>query len=84
MADVAVEQPTSALPTTRKAVVADAIPDIDSLEGVGADEDDEYSQLKRYQRHLEYVLLVVITVSMGGATDVTAQVPEFTRGIYQG
>lgn len=70
MADVAVEQPLGALPHNKKAVVADAIPDIDSLEGVGADEDDEYSQLKRYQRHLEYVLPDVLPC-LGGATDIS-------------
>jgi 26S proteasome regulatory subunit T3 len=55
MADVAVEFPPSALPFKTKAVPSDAIPDIDSLEGAGNEDEDEYSMLKRYQRHLEYV-----------------------------
>ena len=54
MGDVAVEIPPSGNTTLPKAVLSDAIPDIDLLEGTANDDGDEYSILKRYQRQLEY------------------------------
>lgn len=49
---------------------ADAIPDIDSFEGAGADDEDEYSALKRYQRHLEYVAPAYFLLCvLGGAAN---------------
>lgn len=33
----------------------DALANLDSLDGTGADGNDEYATLKRLQRHLEYV-----------------------------
>jgi 26S proteasome regulatory subunit T3 len=53
MADVAVENPANTLPPHKTAL--DSMPDIDSFEGVGANGEDEYSTLKRLQRHLECV-----------------------------
>ena len=35
----------------------DFIPEIESLEGTGTDSNDEYTKLKRLQRHLEYIKL---------------------------
>ena len=55
MADVLVENPINTVPPHKKFPTSDAIPDIDSLEGAGANSEDEYSTLKRLQRHLEYV-----------------------------
>jgi len=55
MGDVAVENPASALSSHTKAAPLDTIPNIDSLEGTGADDGDEYANLKKLQRHLEYV-----------------------------
>lgn len=52
---VVVDTPISALAPPLKATPADAIPDIDPLEGWGNDDADEYTVLKRLQRHLEYV-----------------------------
>ncbi|RDW86582.1 proteasome regulatory particle base subunit RPT3 [Aspergillus mulundensis] len=57
MGDVAVENPASALSSYTKAAPLDTIPNIDSLEGTGADDGDEYATLKKLQRHLEYIKL---------------------------
>jgi hypothetical protein len=56
MGDIAVENPASVLSSYTKAAPLDTIPNIDSLEGTGADDGDEYATLKKLQRHLEYVL----------------------------
>jgi hypothetical protein len=53
MADALVENPVNTVPPHKKGLQADAMPEIDSFEGVGADGEDEYSTLKRLQRHLE-------------------------------
>lgn len=54
MAGVLVDTPLGA-PSLPKTTLNDAIPDIDPLEGSTNDDEDGYSILKRYQRHLEYV-----------------------------
>ena len=56
MGDVLVETPNNTFPPHKKQPISDSIPDIDSLEGAGADNGDEYSTLKRLQRHLEFVV----------------------------
>ena len=53
MADVLVDTPVNTAPSHKKQPVSDSIPDIDFLEGAGTDGGDEYSTLKRLQRHLE-------------------------------
>jgi hypothetical protein len=53
MGDALVENSTNAVFPHKKSAPADSIPNIDSLEGSGNDGGDEYSALKRYQRHLE-------------------------------
>lgn len=53
MAGVLVDTPLGA-PSLPKSTLNDAIPDIDPLEGSTNDDEDGYSILKRYQRHLEY------------------------------
>lgn len=55
MGDVAVETPALSLTSLPKTGALDAIATLDSLEGTGADGNDEYATLKRLQRHLEYV-----------------------------
>lgn len=52
MADAAVENPLNVLPPHKKQIPSN-IPNID-IEGVGNDDSDEYSTLKKLQRHLEY------------------------------
>ena len=52
MADAAVENPANQTPPHRKQLPS-SIPNIDSLEGVGTDSDDEYTTLKKLERHLE-------------------------------
>jgi hypothetical protein len=54
MGDIVVESPVNqALPHRKQ--MPSSIPNIDSLEGLGTDGSDEYSTLKKLQRHLEYV-----------------------------
>jgi 26S proteasome regulatory subunit T3 len=54
MGDILVENPANqALPHRKQ--MPSSIPNIDSLEGLGTDGSDEYSTLKKLQRHLEYV-----------------------------
>jgi len=54
MADVLLENPLNSVPPHKGTPLpADSIPNIDSLEGSSKDGGDEYSTLKRYQRHLE-------------------------------
>lgn len=53
MGDVAVESPANSLTPLPKPGALDNLANLDSLEGVGADGNDEYATLKRLQRHLE-------------------------------
>jgi 26S proteasome regulatory subunit T3 len=55
MAEVAVENLASQVPPHKKQLPS-SIPNIDTLEGLGTDGSDEYSTLKKLQRHLEYAL----------------------------
>ena len=48
------ESPANVTPLPRPGAL-DTISNLDSLEGTGADANDEYATLKRLQRHLEYV-----------------------------
>lgn len=56
MGDVLVENPATQVLPHRKQMPS-SIPNIDSLEGLGTDGSDEYSTLKKLQRHLEYVVI---------------------------
>lgn len=56
MASVAVANPTNIIAPHKKPLPSNSIPNIDSLEGIGNDGSDEYSTLKKLQRHLEYVV----------------------------
>ena len=47
------ENPMNVLPPHKKPTPSNSIPNIDSLEGIGNDDSDEYSMLKKLQRHLE-------------------------------
>jgi 26S proteasome regulatory subunit T3 len=52
MGDVIVENlANTAIP--HKRMQSTSIPNIDSLEGINSDSNDEYSTLKKLQRHLE-------------------------------
>jgi len=53
MGDVLIENPANSLLLHKKQPPSDSVPNIESLEGSGSDGGDEYSTLKRYQRHLE-------------------------------
>jgi 26S proteasome regulatory subunit T3 len=56
MGDVAVESPGNNVTPLPKPAALDALASLDSLEGTGADGNDEYANLKRLQRHLELVM----------------------------
>ena len=51
MGDVAVESPFNVFPPHKRQLPSN-VPNID-IEGIGSDDNDEYSTLKRLQRHLE-------------------------------
>ena len=53
MGDIAVENPANITPPHKRQAPSNAIPNIDSLEGISNDDSDEYSTLKKLQRHLE-------------------------------
>ena len=55
MGDVVVENPANTVAPHKRQPPSHSIPNIDSLEGVGNDGSDEYSTLKKLQRHLEFV-----------------------------
>ncbi|CAI7674297.1 unnamed protein product [Penicillium palitans] len=57
MGDVAVENPANNVTPLTKPGALDALANLDSLDGTGADGNDEYATLKRLQRHLEYIQL---------------------------
>jgi 26S proteasome regulatory subunit T3 len=57
MGDVAVENPANNVTPLPKPAALDALANLDSLEGTGADGNDEYANLKRLQRHLELVMM---------------------------
>ena len=64
MGDVLVDNPANIVPPHKKLPISDAIPEIDSLEGVGADANDDYATLKRLQRHLEYEFSRVLQANL--------------------
>ena len=80
MGDVAVESPASSLTPLPKPGALDNLANLDSLEGTGADGNDEYATLKRLQRHLEYVSSIVLD---SNGTDAT-QIYPVAGGIHQG
>ena len=57
MGDVLVDNPANAVTPHKRSAALDAIPDVDSFEGSGNDNNDEYATYKRLQRHLEYIKL---------------------------
>ena len=52
MADVAVENPAN-IPQPHQRKPVSSIPNIEDLEGVGADNNDEFANFKKLQRQLE-------------------------------
>ena len=55
MGDVAIENPANVVPPHKRQPPSNSIPNVDSLEGINNDDSDEYSTLKKLQRHLEYI-----------------------------
>lgn len=58
MADAAVENPANTVPPHKKQLPS-SIPNFDTLEGFSTEGNDDYSNFKKLQRQLEYVVLVV-------------------------
>ncbi|KAF5230008.1 hypothetical protein FANTH_14019 [Fusarium anthophilum] len=56
MGDVAVENPANQVAPHKRAALS-AIPTIDNFEGVSTDGGDDYANLKKLQRQLEYIQL---------------------------
>lgn len=88
MGDVAVENPASALSSHTKAAPLDTIPNIDSLEGTGADDGDEYATLKKLQRHLEYVWVgfwspvLELTSQITGTSNSKRNTSRMSKGLF--
>jgi 26S proteasome regulatory subunit T3 len=61
MGEVEVQNPLNQVPPHKKPLPS-SIPAIDFLEQIGTDENDEYSTLKKLQRHLEYASLCLLYV----------------------
>lgn len=83
MADVAVENPATSLTSTRKPLTMDNNLNIDSLEGPGTDGGDEYTTMKRLQRHLEYVISPGLRVTLLESL-IQQQIHPAPRRIHQG
>ena len=60
MGDIAVENPANIVAPHKRQAPSNSIPNIDSLDGIGSDGSDEYSTLKKLQRHLEYAALLLV------------------------
>jgi len=78
MGDLMVETPATQVLPHRKQMPS-SIPNIDSLEGLGTDGSDEYSTLKKLQRHLEYAYWTI-----RGHQLTKTQIHSASRGIHQG
>lgn len=81
MGDVAVENPANNVTPLPKPSALDALGNLDSLEGTGADGNDEYATLKRLQRHLEYAWPVdVQRVSRSDASQIHSAAGRIHQG----
>jgi hypothetical protein len=58
MGDVAVENPATQVAPHKRAAHS-AIPTIDNFEGVSTDGGDDYANLKKLQRQLEYAIPIL-------------------------
>jgi hypothetical protein len=79
MADVAVDSYANTVPPHKKQL-SSSIPNIESLEGMGADSDDQYSTFKKLQRQLECVTSFRF-VSMYANS---RQIHQAARRVHQG
>ena len=79
MADTAVDSYANTVPPHKKQL-SSSIPNIESLEGIGADSDDQYSTFKKLQRQLECVM----SPYSGSPYANNRQIHQAARGVYQG
>ena len=82
MAEVVVENPLNVVPPHKRQSPSNSIPNIDSLEGVGNDDSDEYSTLKRLQRHLECGTTPISWTTI--LLNLLPQIHQPARGVHQG
>jgi hypothetical protein len=79
MADVAVDSHANTVPPHKKQL-SSSIPNIESLEGIGADSDDQYSTFKKLQRQLECVVSYLCVRIHANNT----QIHQAAGRVYQG
>jgi hypothetical protein len=79
MADVAVDSYANTVPPHKKQL-SSSIPNIESLEGIGADSDDQYSTFKKLQRQLE----CVASSCCHGICANSRQIHQAARRVHQG
>jgi hypothetical protein len=79
MADVAVDSYANTVPPHKKQL-SSSIPNIESLEGIGADSDDQYSTFKKLQRQLE----CVASSCCDQAYTNIKQIHQAARRVHQG
>lgn len=79
MADVAVDSYANTVPPHKKQL-SSSIPNIESLEGIGADSGDQYSTFKKLQRQLECVAKFLCVRVYANKT----QIHQAARRVYQG
>lgn len=75
------ENPANNVTPLLKPGALDTIGNLDSLEGTGADGNDEYATLKRLQRHLECVWPIL---SNPAVLTPPTQIHPVAGGIHQG
>lgn len=85
MSAVAVETPASVIAPHKKQAPFNSIPSIDSLEGIGSEDSDEYSTLKKLQRHLEWVILIPLVKEIAeallGTSIYKRSISKMSRGL---
>jgi 26S proteasome regulatory subunit T3 len=79
MGDIAVENPANNVQPHKKTAPS-AIPTIDNFEGLPADGGDEYANLKKLQRQLEYASILKLCQ----APLTRLQIHPAPRRVHQG
>lgn len=79
MGDIAVENPANTVQPHKKTAPS-AIPTIDNFEGLPADGGDEYANLKKLQRQLEYASML----RLYWASLTESQIHPAPRRVHQG
>jgi 26S proteasome regulatory subunit T3 len=83
MGDAIVENPATQVLPHRKHMQS-SIPNIDSLEGLGTDGSDEYSTLKKLERHMEWVEFEMAQMGCGWTIADTSSFRKNTSRMNSG